>query len=108
AAERQRANPPARAARIHPGEQLRTESEREGVDFDATPSADQIVAELVDRDDEAQDDDEGDDVPSEESQKVADRIHSRHPRPPIQPPRPKAGGRWLLNRYTDASRGLRQ
>src|SRR6185437_15536832 len=72
AAERKRANPPARAARIHPGEQLGTESERESVDFDATPSADQIVAELVDRDDEAEDDDEGDDVPSEESQKVAD------------------------------------
>src|SRR6185437_755843 len=70
AAERKRANPPARAARIHPREQLRTKSERESVDFDPTPSADQIVAKLVDGDDEAKNDDEGDDVPSEPSQNV--------------------------------------
>ena len=95
-AERQRADPPARAARIHPREQLRTEAERESVDFNAAPSADQIVPKLVDRDDKAQDHDERDDVPSEPRQKAGDRIHSRHPRPPIQPPRPTAVGGWLL------------
>ena len=56
--ERQRADPPAGAARVHPGEQLRTEAERESVDFDAAPSSDQIVPQLMDENDQAQNQDE--------------------------------------------------
>ena len=109
-AKRQCANPPARAAGIHSGEQLRAEAERERVDFDAAPSADQIMPEFVDRDDQAQDHDERDDVPSEPGQEVGDRMHSRHLRR-LQvelPHRPAAGGQWLLNSYSGASPRLRQ
>ena len=77
-AERQRANPPPRAAGVDPSEQLRAEAEGKRVDFDAAPSADQIVPELVHRDDQAEDEDERDDVPSEPGQEVGDRVHSRH------------------------------
>src|SRR6202453_3931341 len=81
-AKRQCADPPPGAARVHPREQLMAEAERKRVDFDAAPSADQIVAQLVHGDDQAQDDNERDDVPPEPSQEVCDRVHSRHLRPP--------------------------
>ena len=50
--ERQRADPPARAARVDPRRKFGTEAERESVDFDAAPSSDQIVPELVDEHDQ--------------------------------------------------------
>src|SRR5271170_708559 len=97
-AKRQRADPPARAARINPRPQFRTEAKRECVDFDAAPSTDQIVPQLMDGDDKAQNQDEGNDVPSEPSREVGDRIHYRHAWPPAPPEAAPAAGRWLLNR----------
>ena len=54
------------------------EAERKRVDFDAAPSADEIVAQFVHSDDQAENDNERDDVPSEPSQQVGDRVYSRH------------------------------
>src|SRR5579863_6624961 len=91
--ERQRADPPARAARIDPREQLRTEAKGERVDFDAAPPSDEIVAQFVNEDDEAENQDERDNVPPEPGHQVGDRIHYRHPRPPAPPEATAATGR---------------
>lgn len=77
-AERQRAHPPARPVRINPGAELRTEAEGESVDPDAAPAPDQIVPELVDKHDGAQDDNERYDVPSQPARETRDRIYERH------------------------------
>ena len=79
-AERKRADPPAGAARVDPGEQLGTEAERESVDFDAAPSPDQIVPEFMEENDQAQNQDEGNDVPSDPRYEVGTRMQQRHHR----------------------------
>ena len=54
AAERDRAQLPARAAPVVEADQFRAEADRERLDADAAPAADQIVAHLVDEDDDRQ------------------------------------------------------
>ena len=61
AAERDGAELPARAGAIVPAEELRAEADREDLDAHAVAARDQIVAELVNEDQDGQDDQEGDD-----------------------------------------------
>src|SRR5580693_3821461 len=99
-AKRERADPPPGAARVHAREQLMAEAERKRVDFDPAPPADEIVAQFVHGDDQAQDYDERNYVPSEPSKEVGDRVHARHLRR-LQvwvPHRRAAGGRMVTER----------
>ena len=61
-AERDCRNAPARAVTIDPREKLRSEADRERVHLHAAPAADKEMAKLVDEDDNAENDYEGDDV----------------------------------------------
>ena len=78
AAERQRRDPPAGAPRIDPGPQFRPKSQRKGVDADAAPAPDQIMAELMDEHDRAEDYQERQDIPSKPGKQIRNELKKSH------------------------------
>ena len=62
AAERDGAELPARAVAVVEAEEFRAEADRERLDADAAPAADEVVAHLVDEDDDRQHEQERDDA----------------------------------------------
>ena len=58
AAERDRAELPARPGAVPPAEQLRPEADRKDFDPHPVPARDQVMAELVDKNEHGQNDDE--------------------------------------------------
>src|SRR5215472_12113251 len=61
-AERDGADLPARAGPVVPAEQLGAKADREDLDLNAVAAGDEVVAELVHKDEDGQYDDKGDEI----------------------------------------------
>ena len=78
AAKRKGGEPPAGAALVDPGEEFGAEAERERVDLHSAPASNEVMAELVKENDEADDENERQDVPPHPIDGSAQFLQKRH------------------------------
>ncbi len=77
-ANRKGGEPPAGAVAIDPGEDFRAKTQRKGVDLDPAPASDEVMAKLVNEDDQADYEDEGQDIPPHPNDGGVQVLQNRH------------------------------